>query len=247
MASVEFIQKRVAGKEKEIEKLEKKIERIRKAQASGWEDNPYYYNERDLKSAQKDLETATKALERYREDLEKETEKANSRNVKAIIDFLEGWKARVTEYYLEEYKKYTVARTEYTALDKELSEKWNHYRSYGLSDEERKEIWKRMNKERKAFRARWGFLDRYTGYGEFDKELFDKDIKNEADRKYDNIIERTNDITGTITDATGLKVGGKGELDGIVKGEKGNAKVQTIGAGGYNIQCFHFRVLVHKA
>ena len=37
-----------------------------------------------------------------------------------------------------------------------------------------------------------------------------------------------------------------GEINGIAEGEKGRAKVETIGAGGYNIQCYHFRVLVNK-
>lgn len=67
----------------------------------------------------------------------------------------------------------------------------------------------------------------------------------EADRKYDFIIERTNAIAGKITDATALKVGSKGDLNGYIIGERGRAKVQTIGAGGYNIQCFHFRTLIN--
>lgn len=71
-----------------------------------------------------------------------------------------------------------------------------------------------------------------------------KDLEQEKLRKYDDIIERTNDIVGKITDASELRVSPKGNLDGFISGEKGKAKVQTIGAGGYNIQCFHFRTLI---
>lgn len=77
-------------------------------------------------------------------------------------------------------------------------------------------------------------------------EKLKKDLKDEADRKYDFIIERTNSIVGTITDASDLRVGDKGDLNGFIKGENGVAKVQTIGAGGYNIQCFHFRTLINR-
>ena len=31
-----------------------------------------------------------------------------------------------------------------------------------------------------------------------------------------------------------------------MSGNKGKCKIETIGAGGYNIQCFHFRILVHE-
>ena len=48
MASIDFIQKRIAGKEKEIDKLEKKLARILRAKESNWENNPYFYDERDF-------------------------------------------------------------------------------------------------------------------------------------------------------------------------------------------------------
>ena len=70
-----------------------------------------------------------------------------------------------------------------------------------------------------------------------------KDIHNERERKYDFIIERTNAIVGQITDASGLHISG-GELNGIVDGTRGSAKINTIGAGGYNIQRYHFRTLI---
>lgn len=72
-----------------------------------------------------------------------------------------------------------------------------------------------------------------------------KDLNEEANRKYDFIIERTNAIVGEITDASGLSVGSKQDLNGFIVGTRGTAKVQTIGAGGYNIQCFHFRTLIN--
>ena len=80
----------------------------------------------------------------------------------------------------------------------------------------------------------------------FNRDKLQKELDVEADEKYDAIIERTNAICGKITDARGLWTSAKGDLDGIIIGERGVAKVQTIGAGGYNIQCFHFRTLVHE-
>ena len=96
MASIEFITKRIEGKKKEIAKLESKLARIEKAAASNWENNPYYYNESDLKWTTRDLEDARAALADYEKKFAAETDKAASRNVPAIIEFLEGWKKRVT-------------------------------------------------------------------------------------------------------------------------------------------------------
>lgn len=99
MASMEFIQKRIAGAEAKIAKLEKKLERIEKAEDTGWEVNPYYYSESDKRWTIRDLEEARQNLEKYRAELTTAIEKASSRNVPAILKFLEMWKARCTEYF----------------------------------------------------------------------------------------------------------------------------------------------------
>lgn len=253
MASIEFIQKRIAGKEAEIAKLEKKLERILKAQSTNWETNPYYYSEYDLRWTQKDLESAKTALEGYRADLATATEKANSRNVQVIIDFLEQWKLSTRNFYIDAFARYLVAKEAHREQDKKL---YDLEYSLPWKSEERKAVEKERREASRAFSETWGFLNRYetrklnaqrTAYEwALDLEKLDKDLKEEAERKYDFIIERTNAIVGKITDASNLFIGAKHDLNGFIIGERGTAKVQTIGAGGYNIQCFHFRTLIHS-
>lgn len=243
MASIEFIQKRIAGKEKEVAKLEKKIERILKAKASNWENNPYYYNENDLKWASKDLESAKAGLEKYRADLAEATAKAESRDVKIILEFLEGWKAQSRKFYMDSVDRYIEARTEFYRADKELCELCNRTKDR----EERNKIRSQMRSVKANFSNEWGWIAPYIERNAINLEKLDKDLKAEAERKYDFIIERTVAITGTITDASNLHIGEDGfELNGFIIGENGKAKVQTIGAGGWNIQRFHFRTLVHR-
>lgn len=76
-------------------------------------------------------------------------------------------------------------------------------------------------------------------------EEFRKIEEREADIWLINLYNRVKDITGEVTDCSYLYWGGKC-LNGYVIGKNGSARVETIGAGGYNIQRFHLRVLVHK-
>ena len=68
-------------------------------------------------------------------------------------------------------------------------------------------------------------------------------LEEEKKNKTVDLMARVTKITGPVTDVKGLRMSA-GDLNGIVLGEKGAAKVQTISAGGYNIQCFHYRCLV---
>lgn len=245
MATIEFINKRIEGKEKEIAKLEKKMERIRKAEASNWENNPYYYGERDIRITTRELEQARTALEDYQKMLTAETEKANSRNIQVIIDFLNDWQARVRAYHLESLPRYIEARTEWYRIDREYCNWFNRERR----NESPEECKRRRDENRQAeknFNRAWNWLTPYIERDSINLEKLNKDLQREADAKYDDIIERTNEITGTITDASFLHIGAKGDLNGYIIGERGKAKVETIGAGGYNIQCYHFRTLIHK-
>lgn len=268
MATLEFIQKRIAGKERELDKLTKKLSRIEDAKASGWEKNPYYYSERDLRITNNEIEECKASLAKYQADLQTATEKANSRNVGAILEFLDGWKKRCMDFYgaglreafdqkaeVQELGRksqllrwgtpeYEAATAEYKARHKEYFERLNGKR-------ERRTEERNGRKHTFDVKVEDGDLEYVKSLmrGSYEEsiERLQADLDAEADRKYDFIIERTNSIVGKITDASGLKVGAKGDLNGYIIGEKGRAKVQTIGAGGYNIQCFHFRTLINAA
>lgn len=71
----------------------------------------------------------------------------------------------------------------------------------------------------------------------------------EADNMIFNTIERVGEITGKITDCKELTAapgnGGLLLLNGYIEGEKGTATLNSIYAGGYNIQRLHVRVLVN--
>ena len=247
MASIEFITRRIEGKRKEIEKLEKKMARIKKAEASNWENNPYWYSERDIYWTDRDLTQAREALEKYEADLKAAQEKAASRNVAVIIEFLDRWQRRVYAHYEKMHPAFLEARKELYKIDSDYCDWYNKY-GFRAPKEEREARRNEKRRAEKEFGATWGWIEAYVAYdGKLDTERLLKDLKEEADRKYDFIIERTNAIVGKITDAAGLTIGAKDDLNGYIVGERGVAKVQTIGAGGYNIQCFHYRTLINKA
>ena len=74
-------------------------------------------------------------------------------------------------------------------------------------------------------------------------EWLDKQLEAEKKAHMLWFVENVTRITGPIMDAQGLHISG-GDLNGVVLGEKGAAKVITFSAGGWNVQRFHFRCKV---
>lgn len=69
-------------------------------------------------------------------------------------------------------------------------------------------------------------------------------IRKDGAKKLANVVKKCETIGG-IKDAQWLHVGGKcGEVEGWIIGNDGRwLHIQTILAGGYNIQCLHLRFL----
>ncbi len=245
MASIEFITKRIQGKQKEIDKLNKKIERIQKAKQSNWENNPYYYSEYDLTSTEKELNYATKQLDNLQSDLKIANEKANSRDVLAITQFLDAWLQRNIEFYTEEKKKYDISLSDYYQHDRNYCN-WFNTQRHSATKEERNETEKAHKEYKIKFKKDWIHITQFEHGAKEWHETMQNDLKEEYNRKYDYIIEKTNDIVGEITDASYLSIDEKGNLNGYIIGTRGKASVNTIGAGGYNIQCYHFRTIIHE-
>ena len=72
----------------------------------------------------------------------------------------------------------------------------------------------------------------------------EKMLKDEVNAKRTTFYSKVMHKTGNIKKAD-LYIGEDGNINGTVEGTKGKARVETITAGGYNIQCLHYRVLVN--
>lgn len=99
------------------------------------------------------------------------------------------------------------------------------------------------------------FIKKYTYSGYSFMRSTDDEIKKSNERSARalvlNLWKRVKDITGTVTDISNLSITGANEYEGIalngsVIGKNGVANVESILAGGYNIQKLHIRTLVHE-
>jgi len=143
--------------------------------------------------------------------------------IEALEKFMARWEELATSFYVE-------LNAEINRLDNNAEV--NNLRIVG-------------GEEYKAYRNKRQALS-YKANGLVTLNQIKEAVAKERIRKENNFFARVEKVVGKITDATDLKVADNLELNGLVIGEQGKAEVSTITAGGYNIQCFHFRVLVKK-
>jgi len=75
------------------------------------------------------------------------------------------------------------------------------------------------------------------------EKIAEKGFRKDMERRKENLIFKIEKKVGKIKDVS-IRRNPNGGFDGKVKGDKGSAVVETIGAGGHNIQRFHYRTLV---
>ena len=235
-------EKRIMQCENRIKKLHAKIERLnnlinKKEERikSGKEENNKYPNGKyilqndiewhkdDIARAKRQLTGENDLLEKYKEKRKLEIEKENSIPcVPAIESFLQNWRNKAYEFYVDDFKKVIPFLSELKELDLKYTEK-------------EKRLTNRFNSIT---------LSLYNDIDAIDK--LNKILDNEVKRKREELFDRVCKVVGDIIDASNLKIGNDASLNGIITGKNGRVNLTTIYAGGYNIQCLHYRVLIHK-
>lgn len=217
----------------------------------------------DLKRRYGTLSEQNAQLQKYQNQLTmmkaREEGRASTKRVPVIVEFLENWKNDVIKFIERDVDKVE----KYYEIDHEMTELFNSrfylIRSGEMTEDEWHQKYDEAKKRRNQYKSMissltWTVYDRssdsHVNYTELNK-ILDKEVEN----KYWSMVNKVTDITGEIVDARGLRIAGDGNLNGIIIGKDGKAKLETILAGGYNQgiivnvkhgQILHFRVLVHE-
>ncbi len=258
MATIEFILNRINSFESQIEKAKvtierhkKNIEKNQKALEKENDTSKHWWYKSNINYAEGNISSTLKKiaqLEKKLNDLYEERNRLDAkRDNPVLVQFLNAWKVKVEEYYHNQYNALKENDTEqlYKEYSKCKNEVEHKYYEGEISYQDCKE---ELKANLRNFYGKYIDALHYCKSKRnpvFNEEKFQSELKADWIKKYDMIISRVTEVVGEIKNAD-LYIGLNGELNGIVEGELGKCKVETIGAGGYNIQCFHFRVLVHK-
>lgn len=229
------VEKRKATIERHKKAAEKKLQQIK---AKGWEpDRALYQNNRGNESWE--AYWAVCEYEHKLEDIKGATDKlAEAEEIAA------NWRAKLEKQVDLETKIAFEMPEVFRQLKDELAKSWTEY------DLERKAM---MLAFKKRYTDGEMTYKEWRKHYKYSEELslsrseaeFYKENEREAEIFIIDLYNRVKAITGEVTDWGNIHYGGKA-LNGWVEGKNGKAKVESILAGGYNIQRLHVRVLVHE-
>lgn len=117
------------------------------------------------------------------------------------------------------------------------------------------DIMRRENLRKEYGRLSYNEFMKNHSYADYEfRYITDEKIHSDNERDAKALVldlyYRVKDITGEVTDWSDIRAtqgtNGFTVLNGVVIGKEGRARVESILAGGYNIQRLHVRVLVHE-
>lgn len=206
----------------------------------------------DIKSTQKKIAELSARLEKYHKEQKEEQKKQEVPSVPAVEEFLKNWKEAEKEYYTQQVKAIKAWKSEYRKYYTEQMEELKRVYGWKVNTRDKQVIAEKearnLNYEYKFNYLKSHFTQdciNLESYSEEDfQEKLEYKLNKEVNFKRVDLYQRCSAVVGVITDAKGLTLGNNGSINGVVVGEEGKANVRTIFAGGYNIQCLHYRVLV---
>jgi len=207
-----------------------------------------YYNLTDyiesIENAQRDIAEKEKTLETYRNRLAEAEERDSvfetmpdcmREFLDSIIESWDAWDRMRRESVKDARHEYYTLQDEYRSA----------VREYGKNSDEAKRINREMREIEEGY-SRFEWID--LPYLD-DDQIHERNVKAGKALVLD-LYDRVSAITGGFQTADGLKMtrgnNGFAVINGFVTGNGRTAKVQSVGAGGYNIQRFHIRTLVHE-
>lgn len=238
MTSAELKAKMEAAQAK-VEKIKKTIERHEKGAEkkmavltkNGWEPDTSLYN----CGKNQDAYWAVCEYESKLDDIKTATRKlADAEKV------VQNWQAKYEKAQAQENKIETTLPEVLKEMRDQLTKIWTK------ADIEKRTKMHQVKSELdyKAFRKQYRY-DEEESLNKTD-EQFEMQNRKEAELWVWDLYNRVIAEVGEVTDFSGVHFCGKA-LNGFVRGTKGAVNVETIVAGGYNIQKRHLRVILHKA
>lgn len=193
-------------------------------------------------ASERKIKELTQVRDNWKTKLEVEKAKQSELSTipQVVKDFVHNWRLKTFDFMLKQMDSYII---DY----RKVRDMYNNYynKRYDYNEEERATAYKEYKQADKALDTNYDPLVRLLAFKSNREEELNKILDKEEKNKVLDLVNRVTKYVGEITDASNLSIGEQsGELNGIVIGKDGKAYVETIGAGGYNIQRFHYRVLV---
>lgn len=158
--------------------------------------------------------------------------------VPVIDQFVDAWEARALDYYKNAITRYDEIYREYQKIVNP-----DNKCCYATTPEQNRlgdPIYKKGQEYLKSVAGADYNLQNAIKYNRVDE--IQRMLHKEAIAKKQKFITNIEKKAGNILD--GQLYMNNGEINGVVIGDKAKVSVDTISAGGYNIQCFHYRTLV---